>query len=911
MKTIERRWGNLHMKHWMAALLAPCSLIILPALVCSQDALAETQSVPLFLSASNDLQQGFVRVINHSDESGEVVIHAVDDSGRRFGPVRLALDAGETKHFNSNDLETGNPGKGLAEGIGGGQGDWRLEFESDLDIEVLAYVRTADGFLTSMHDLVPEADGRHRVAIFNPGSNRSQESRLRLINSGAEDAEVAIRGLDDAGAAGAGEVCILVPAGEARMVTAPELESGHEDFAGRLGDGTGKWRLSISTSASIQAMSLLRSPTGHLTNLSTRPLADFAAAGADDLNCEATDDAPVEIPDINLRAVIQTALGKKPGETISAKEMAALAELDTGGETRFWKILNLTGLEYATGLRELDLSSELISDLSPLSGLASLQSLYLNNNRIADLSPLSDLTGLRELGLGKNLIVDLFPLSGLTNLQTLNLSLNYISDLSPLSGLNSLESLFIRDSFILSDISGLSDMPSLRRLFLGNNAISDISGLRDMPRLWRLELANNAISDISRLSDMPHLLLLDLDDNAVSDLSPLTGITGLALVELNRNNISDLSPLSNLTNLRYLELEDNAVSDLSPLSGMTRLHTLNLSGNIISDLSPLSNLLIEHTLDLSDNAISDMSPLSGMPRVFFLHLSGNEISDLSPPPTVGHLDLSDNLISDISLLSSYRGSSLDLKGNEISDLSSLSGLTRLTFLDLRDNAISNLSPISGLTRLGSLLLNGNAISNLSPLSGMARMFVLELSGNKISDLSPLSSLTDLSDLYLEDNAISDLSPLSALPKLGYLDLSHNPLNERSKKVVIPALMDRGVGFEFIDFADPDAAIYNDNVLVMNVGLNFYHRTVNLNRSVGGQFTWDGYAREFYRWFEDAFDYLIFVNNWLPPNKVGFAGEHVGVSNTTKGLGFDTHYNNRFGSAGKLKGTSKNHLVLLS
>lgn len=114
MKTIEKCWENLHLRHWMAV-----PLIVLPALICGQDAFAETQSVPLFLSASNDLQQGFVRVVNRSDESGEAVIHAIDDSGRRFGPVRLALDAGTTRHFNSDDLETGNPSKGLAEGIGG------------------------------------------------------------------------------------------------------------------------------------------------------------------------------------------------------------------------------------------------------------------------------------------------------------------------------------------------------------------------------------------------------------------------------------------------------------------------------------------------------------------------------------------------------------------------------------------------------------------------------------------------------------------------------------------------------------------------------------------------------------------------------------------------------------------------
>ena len=57
----------------------------------------------------------------------------------------------------------------------------------------------------------------------------------------------------------------------ARILTASELESGespHTQLTGGLGDGTGKWRLSVSADRPIQVMSLLQLPTGHLTNLS-------------------------------------------------------------------------------------------------------------------------------------------------------------------------------------------------------------------------------------------------------------------------------------------------------------------------------------------------------------------------------------------------------------------------------------------------------------------------------------------------------------------------------------------------------------------------------------------------------------------------------------------------------------------
>ena len=158
--------------------------------------------VALFPAAS--ALQGFVRVINESDREGTVRVRAIDDAGEEYDPLTLAIGAGEVVHFNSNDLESGNAAKGLTGGPG--KGDWRLAFETGLDVQVLGYVRTPDGFLTSMHDTVVGSGGVYEVAFFNPGSNTSQVSVLRLVNRSASEAAVTIRGLDDAGDAGAGVV---------------------------------------------------------------------------------------------------------------------------------------------------------------------------------------------------------------------------------------------------------------------------------------------------------------------------------------------------------------------------------------------------------------------------------------------------------------------------------------------------------------------------------------------------------------------------------------------------------------------------------------------------------------------------------------------------------------------------------
>ena len=231
-----------------------------------------TALVGLFPRESDMVRQGFVRVINHSAEAGEVTVAATDDGGMRAGPVVLTLAGGATAHFNSDDLEAGNADKGLPDGVGPpGEGDWRLELESQLDIEVLSYIRTEDGFLTAMHDVAPVADAEHRVAILNP----DQVSRLRLINPTAEDAEVVVTGVDDDGASPGTEIVIDLPAGESATLTPTDLETG-AGVDGALGDGAGKWRLAVASVRPIVVMSLLSSPTGHLTNLSS------VSPGADD-----------------------------------------------------------------------------------------------------------------------------------------------------------------------------------------------------------------------------------------------------------------------------------------------------------------------------------------------------------------------------------------------------------------------------------------------------------------------------------------------------------------------------------------------------------------------------------------------------------------------------------------------------
>ncbi len=238
-------------------------------------AAAGSHAVPLFPSMAEAGLEGLVRVVNRSAEAGAVRIVATDDAGREHEPVTLPLPGGGAAHFDSADLELGNAEKGLAGSTGAGEGSWRLDLTSELEIEVLSYARTTDGFLTSMHDVAPERDGARRVEFFNPAGDARRESRLRLVNAGSAAAAATVTGVDDAGRSPGGAVRVRIAAGTALELTSSELETGSGEGieGGALGDGEGRWRLRVESDAPVLVMSLLASPTGHLADLSTAPTA--------------------------------------------------------------------------------------------------------------------------------------------------------------------------------------------------------------------------------------------------------------------------------------------------------------------------------------------------------------------------------------------------------------------------------------------------------------------------------------------------------------------------------------------------------------------------------------------------------------------------------------------------------------
>lgn len=94
---------------------------------------------------------------------------------------------------------------------------------------------------------------------------------------------------------------------------------------------------------------------------------------------------------------------------------------------------------YLEDIDEFELSSSYINDLDGVQFCIHAKTLDVSGNMIVDLSPLNGLHGLEELNLADNLIYDIDALSNLVHLKSVNLSGNRIEDISPLLELKNLE----------------------------------------------------------------------------------------------------------------------------------------------------------------------------------------------------------------------------------------------------------------------------------------------------------------------------------------------------------------------------------------------------------------------------------------------------------------------------------------
>ena len=232
-------------------------------------------------------------------------------------------------------------------------------------------------------------------------------------------------------------------------------------------------------------------------------------------------------------------------------------------------------------LRALSFRQNLLTDASPLAGLASapiLADLVLHDNQLATLPDLAPLTALTRLELSYNQLSSLRPLASLggaaAGMRELYAAANAVTGLEGLEGLAARLEVLELGSNALTGLEGLAGgAPALTALWLGRNRIPAIGrGLAGLSSLRVLALPSNRLTTMADLGagDTPALEELYLSHNGITALAGLAALPRLRVLDVAANRVADVRDLAAAAPLTDLWLNDNALAGLGELAGALR-----------------------------------------------------------------------------------------------------------------------------------------------------------------------------------------------------------------------------------------------------------------------------------------------------------------------------------------------------
>ncbi len=474
-------------------------------------------------------------------------------------------------------------------------------------------------------------------------------------------------------------------------------------------------------------------------------------------------DYPVHFKDPDLEGAIREAVKKEDGGILLLSCVKNISILDASNKS----INDIGGIQYLSGLTNLKLNENSISDISALCELTTkLKSLDLSGNQVTSIADLGCLTGLNILNLSNNNIKEIGPLSSLKSLQALSIDRNQIEDISALKLLINLKYLILLGNNItdFSPVAAYYNNLIIKDFILNTNpiatrpasptpAVTDTmvsntptptptnTMIPDTPTPVPTDtmIPNTPTVSITTATPTPH------KSDPSYEPSVIPAYTETPIPQVTPSN----TPLYKFTDDNLKKLMEKTVGKTMEnitRGDLERITILDASGLDLTSLEGIQNLCNLASLEL-DSYYSDTG-----------ELLYNHISDLSPLRNLSYLQ---NLI---------------LVGNNVSDVSPLSGLTNLNNLDLGTNYIKDITPLSSLVKLKNLsLFSNDNITDIRPLSNMKELVYLDLGYNAIEDISCLSNLENLEILYLDNNNVKDDNPLKGLKKLKIIGLDNNPV----------------------------------------------------------------------------------------------------------------------------------------
>ncbi|XP_066472849.1 leucine-rich repeat-containing protein 23 [Tiliqua scincoides] len=219
----------------------------------------------------------------------------------------------------------------------------------------------------------------------------------------------------------------------------------------------------------------------------------------------------------------------KEGLSLLCKTGNGLAHAFVKFEAREKELTDITLIQSFIHLRYVDLSDNMLKDLSPLACLTHLLWLKVDGNRLTSAS-MDELPYLQIASFANNHIKDTNGISHprLASLSLKGNEIEVISGLDP-DKLSNVHTLELRSNNLKST-AGLC-LPKLKNLYLAQNSITQIEGLEKMTQLTTLHLRDNQLETLDGFSEhMKSLQYLNIRGNAVVQLQELTKLQALPML---------------------------------------------------------------------------------------------------------------------------------------------------------------------------------------------------------------------------------------------------------------------------------------------------------------------------------------------------------------------------------------------
>ena len=441
-------------------------------------------------------------------------------------------------------------------------------------------------------------------------------------------------------------------------------------------------------------------------------------------------------PDSTFRRIVEEFLEVAPYGYFTEARIAAVSAIKDVLLCNKRDLESLVGIEYFTGLTQLDCSNNSLTELD-VSALPKLEKLICLNNRLRELN----IGGCHELS-----ILDCRD----NELREINLSTN-----------SKLKTLNCSDNQI--DILDVSNHLNLTGLFCYRNGMEVLDVTRCIS-LAHLECHVNQIASLD-VSGLGNLVILRCFNNYLEDLSA-EGCESLLEILCYHCSLKDIN-ISDCPLLEHLDFHQCLLEDVD-LSDCESLKTLYCYGGNLKNLDISACPILEEVLCYS-NEITTLELPSGE-ALKTLNCRANDLPEIDLTKCEGlvSIDCGNNDLISLDIRENKQLENLDCASNSISELF-IADDGNLFSLDCTGNPLVELDIID-ISTLQKLVCSSCDLIELR-ISGCNSLRILQCLKNPLSMLE-LSDLPMIKSFVCKNSELRELR-ITNCPSLTEIDCNHN------------------------------------------------------------------------------------------------------------------------------------------